>query len=71
MGADLVDRILASGSVILIDTSQGRPDVGACVAGVAHRFDAVFVVSNDVVRDSVARACESLGVPWYGPTFDS
>jgi hypothetical protein len=45
--------------------------VGAHVGGVAHRFDAVFVVSNDVVRDSVARACEALGVPWYGPTFDS
>ena len=36
---------------------------------MAHRFDAVFVVSNDVVRDG--RACEALGVPWYGPTFDS
>lgn len=24
-----------------------------------------------MVRDSVARACEALGVPWYGPTFDS
>jgi hypothetical protein len=71
MGADLVDRILASGSVTLIETSRGRPDVGACVAGLAHQFDAVFVVSNDVVRDSVARACESLGVPCYGPTFDS
>jgi hypothetical protein len=70
-GTDLVDRVLASGSVTLIDTSRGRPDVGACVAAVAHRFDAVFVVSNDVVRDSVARACEALGVPWYGPTFDS
>ena len=71
MGTDLVDRVLASGSVTLIDTSRGRPDVGACVADVANRFDAVFVVSNDVVRDAVARACESLGVPWYGPTFDS
>ncbi|MGH3522383.1 MAG: hypothetical protein ACRDU4_06040 [Mycobacterium sp.] len=71
MGTDLVDRVLASGSVTLIDTSQGRPDIGACVADVAHRFDAVFVVSNDVVRDAVARACESIGVPWYGPTFDS
>ena len=71
MGTDLVDRVLAGGSVTLIDTSRGRPDVGACVAGVAHRFDAVFVVSNDVVRDSVARACEALGVPSYGPTFDS
>jgi hypothetical protein len=40
-------------------------------AEVAHRFDAVFVVSNDMVRDTVARACEALGVPWYGPTFDS
>jgi len=71
MGTDLVDRVLAGGPVTLVDTSRGRPDVGACVARVAHRFDAVFVVSNDVVRDSVARACEALGVPWYGPTFDS
>jgi hypothetical protein len=71
MGPDLVDRVLARGSVTLIDSSQGRPDVGACVADVAHRFDAVFVVSNDAVRDSVARACEAAGVPWYGPTFDS
>jgi ferredoxin-NADP reductase len=71
MGSDLVDRVLAGGSVTLIDTSRGRPDVGACVAGAAHRFDAVFVVSNDAVRDSVARACEALHVPWYGPTFDS
>ena len=71
MGTDLVDRVLASGPVTLVDTSRGRPDIGACVAEVAHRFEAVFVVSNDVVRDAVARACESLGVPWYGPTFDS
>ena len=71
MGSDLVDRVLAGGPVTLLDTSRGRPDVGACVAQVAHRFEAVFVVSNDVVRDAVARACESLGVPWYGPTFDS
>jgi hypothetical protein len=71
MGTDLVDRVLASGSVTPIDTSLGRPDVAACVADMAHRFDAVFVVSNDVVRDAVARARESLGVPWYGPTFDS
>jgi hypothetical protein len=40
-------------------------------AAQAHRFEAVFVVSNDVVRDSVARACQAAGVPWYGPTFDS
>lgn len=71
MGTDLVDRVLAGGPVTLVDTSRGRPDVGACVARVAHRFDAVFVVSNDAVRDSVGRACEALGVPWYGPTFDS
>ena len=71
MGTDLVDRVLAGGSVTLLDTSQRRPDVGACVAEVASRFDAVFVVSNDVVRDHVARVCQALGVPWYGPTFDS
>jgi hypothetical protein len=71
MGTGLVDRVLADGPVTLIDTSSGRPDVGARVAGTVLRFDAVFVVSNDVVQDSVARACEALGVPWYGPTFDS
>jgi hypothetical protein len=71
MGTDLVDRVLAGGPVTLIDTSGGRPDVGACVAGAAHRFVAVFVVSDDMVRDSVARACEALALPWYGPTFDS
>jgi hypothetical protein len=71
MGTDLVDRVLASGSVTLIDTSRGRPDIGVCVADMARRFDAVFVVSNEAVRDVVARTCESLGVPWYGPTFDS
>ena len=62
MGPDLVDRVLAGGSVTLIDTSRGQPDVGACVAGIAHRFEVVFVVSNDVVRDSVARACQALAV---------
>jgi hypothetical protein len=71
MGTELVDRVLASGSVTLIDTSRGRPDIGVCVADMARRFDAVFVVSNEAVRDVVARTCESLGVPWYGPTFDS
>ena len=63
--ARLVDRVLAS-SLRYVPGGQS-----ARVADVAHRFDAVFVVSNDVVRDAVARACESLGVPWYGPTFDS
>ena len=29
MGTDLVDRVLAGGPVNLIDTSSGRPDVGA------------------------------------------
>jgi hypothetical protein len=71
MGTDLVDRVLADGSVTLIDTSRGRPDVGARVAAVARRFEAVFVVSKEVVRDSVAQACGALDVPWYGPTFDS
>lgn len=71
MGPELVDRVLASGPVTLIDTAAGRPDIGACVAAVARRFEAVFVVSNDAVRDSVARACQAVGVPWYGPTFDS
>jgi predicted ferric reductase len=68
---DLVGRVLAGGELTLIDTSCGRPDVGALVAERAPRFEAVFVVSNEQVRDGVARVCQDLDVPWYGPTFDS
>ena len=45
-----------------LDPSQGTE---------ANKTRPAIVVSNDAVRDSVARACEALGVPWYGPTFDS
>jgi ferredoxin-NADP reductase len=71
VGDELVDRILARGNVELIDTAQGRPDVGALVAEHAPAYEAVFVVSNAAVRDDVAAACERVGVRWYGPTFDS
>ena len=43
----------------------------AVLEELAPRFEAVFVVSNAAVRDQVARACEELDVPCYGPTFDS
>ena len=71
MGRDLVVRVEASRRVTLIDTSTGRPDIGRCVAQRTLDMDAVFVVSNAAVRDEVARCCARLGVPWYGPTFDS
>jgi hypothetical protein len=71
VGEELVARLLQGGRVTLVDTTAGRPDVGALVAERAARFEAVFVVSNQRVRDQVAQACEGLGVPWYGPTFDS
>lgn len=71
IGDELVSRIMASGRVTLIDSASGRPDIGRCVADIAERFDAVFIVSNAYVRDEVASVCERLGVPWYGPTFDS
>ncbi|HWM18454.1 MAG TPA: hypothetical protein VNO51_02120 [Ilumatobacteraceae bacterium] len=71
IGDELVSRILASGRVTLIDSESGRPDIGGCVAQIAERFQAVFIVSNAHVRDEVARVCERLDVPWYGPTFDS
>ena len=71
MGDELVARVLAGGNVTLIDSSSGRPDVDAQVAARATRFEAVFVVSNEHVRDDVARACRRLGIPCYGPTFDS
>ncbi len=71
IGDELVSRIMESGRVTLIDSASGRPDVGRCVAEIAERFDAVFVVSNKHVRDEVAAACQRLNVPWYGPTFDS
>jgi ferredoxin-NADP reductase len=71
MGDDLVRRVLAGGNVTLLDSSRGRPDVGAHVARHAPRFDAVFVVSNERVRNDIARVCQGLNIPWYGPTFDS
>ena len=71
IGDELVSRILESGRVRLIDSETGRPDIGRCVAEIADRFQAVFIVSNAHVRDEVARVCERLDVPWYGPTFDS
>ena len=37
MGDDLVTRVLAGGNVTLIDSSRGRPDVGAHVAARAPR----------------------------------
>ncbi len=71
MGHDLVERVKASGRVTLVDTSAGRPDIGHYVAARTAGVDAVFVVSNAAVRDEVAHSCARLGVPWYGPTFDS
>jgi hypothetical protein len=71
MGDDLVTRVLAGGNVTLIDSARGRPDVGAHVAARAAEFEAVFVVSNETVRDDVARVCRRLDIPCYGPTFDS
>ncbi len=71
IGDELVSRILESGRVTLIDSESGRPDIGRRVAEIAERFQAVFIVSNAHVRDEVARVCERLDVPWYGPTFDS
>ena len=71
MGDDLVARVLASGDVTLIDSAGGRPDVGAQVASRARGVEAVFVVANAQVRDDVRRVCRRLGVPCYGPTFDS
>jgi hypothetical protein len=71
IGDELVARVMASGRVTLIDSAAGRPDIGTCVAEIAERFEAVFIVSNAHVRDEVASVCEHLNVAWYGPTFDS
>ena len=71
VGEDLVGRAARGGALTLVDTANGRPDVAGYVAELAPRFEAVFVVSNAAVRDQVARACEELDVPCYGPTFDS
>ena len=34
-------------------------------------LDSARHMGDDKVRDGVAGVCETLGVPWYGPTFDS
>jgi hypothetical protein len=63
MGEKLVDQVLTGGHVTLLDTTLARPDIGASVMALAPGFDAVFVVSNEKVRDQVAGACQQLGVP--------
>jgi hypothetical protein len=70
-GTGLVDRVLAGGSVTLIDTSRGGRTSGHASPRWRAGSTPCSSSATTWVRDAVARACESLGGPWYGPTFDS
>lgn len=71
VGDELVDRVMAGGQTVLVDTGAGRPAIDRLVHQHLGGAEAVFVVSNAAVRDEVAAVCCGLGVRWYGPTFDS
>lgn len=60
-------------SPMIIDTRQGRPDLGTGVKGLAKEYsvEAVFVVSNKTLTDRVVRSLKESGVPGYGAVFDS
>lgn len=59
---------------VIIDTnSSGRLDMIPVIRQIAHEHDAeaICVVSNPFVTKKVVFELESMGIPAYGPIFDS
>jgi hypothetical protein len=74
-GDALVDEVEAAqpGAVIWDTTEQGKPDL-VQLAHEAHRdfgAEAVFVVSNKPATRRLVHAIERLGIPAFGPIWDS
>jgi hypothetical protein len=74
-GEALVDEVEAAqpGAVIWDTTERGKPDLVA-LAHEAYRdlgAEAVFIVSNKPMTWRLVRAMEALGIPAFGPIWDS
>jgi hypothetical protein len=74
-GDALVDEVLAAhpDAVIWDTTERGKPDLLPVTHGVCRDFaaEAVLVVSNKVTTWKLVHGLESLGVPAFGPIWDS
>jgi hypothetical protein len=74
-GDDLVDEVQAAqpDAVIWDTTRRGKPDVVQLTRQACHDFDAeaVFVVSNKATTRRLVHGIERLGIPAFGPIWDS
>lgn len=74
-GDDLVDEVLAAqpDAVIWDTTERGKPDLLQLAHQATHDFraEAAFVVSNKAGTWRVVHGLERLGIPAFGPIWDS
>jgi hypothetical protein len=74
-GDALVDEVLSAqpDAVIWDTTRDGKPDLVRLAREAVRDFDAeaVFVVSNKPMTLSLVHAMEHLGIPAFGPIWDS
>ena len=74
-GDDLVDEVLGAqpDAVIWDTTRRGKPDLAQLARQACEDFDAeaVFVVSNKATTLRLVHGLERLGIPAFGPIWDS
>lgn len=74
-GDALVDEVEAAepGAVVWDTTRQGKPDLLALTRRTTREFgaEAVFVVSNEDTTRRLVAGLERLGIPAFGPIWDS
>ncbi|SDQ07074.1 hypothetical protein [Quadrisphaera sp. DSM 44207] len=74
-GDALVDEVEAAqpDAVIWDTTTRGKPNLLRLTVGACRDFgaDAVFVVSNEPTTRRLVHGLERLGIPAFGPIFDS
>jgi hypothetical protein len=74
-GDSLVDEILAArpDAIIWDTTERGKPDMLRLAYDACHEFaaEAALVVSNKAATWKVVHGLERLGIPAFGPIWDS
>jgi hypothetical protein len=73
-GNDLCDLVFRWPDLVLVDTTNGgRPDMTALAVDSYRSFraDAVFVGSNPEGTRQIVSGCRALGIPAFGPSWDS
>jgi hypothetical protein len=73
-GDEFCDTIFRWPDLLLVDTARGgRPNLVSLAIDNYHSFgaDAVFVGSNPHGTRQIVSACHALGIPAFGPSWDS